>query len=868
MKKYQNPSVSIDERIEDLLSRMTIEEKILQTDQYYIYDFAEKDEAGNVQSIDYSKLNKLLCGNSVGAMQMRGTTPMQANALQRYAMEETRLGIPFLFCEEALHGIFNEKATCFPQQLGLGATFNPKLGYLMGRSIATEARALGIHETFSPVMDLIRDPRYGRTEEACGEDVYLCSEFARETVLGLQGDSLSSPNAVAAEPKHYVGYGNPLGGLNCAPSTMGRHEIFASCLPVFESAFREAGASNAMCSYNSIDGVPVSMDRELLTDVLREQFGMPGFVRSDLTAIVRLHDSHFVAPTRKTAIKMGMEAGIDVQLYDYPHDEWQNSIRELVESGEMNVKVLDESCRRVLRIKFMLGLFDNPYVDETLAEQVLHCSKHQELALQIAKESICLLKNENDFLPISDKLQRIAVLGPSANTPVLGDYSEMFDPQKAISVLDGIKQSVSAETEVVYEKGCGFLGKSIVPFHRGLLISEDGKAGLTGRYYNGHDFSGEPVLMRVDQRISFNWIYAKPYAELDASAFGVIWSGFVFLPYDLDGCIGFGGQDSVRVYIDGQLLIDRFHPEHKNRQVVPFCFKKNQKYSVRIEWINDARGARVIFGYNEGTEDYTKALEAAKNADCAIVCLGDNVETCGENFDRTDLNLPGNQLDFLKAVYKTGTPVVLVLQTGRPVTAIWEQEHIPAILEAWFPGEKGGIAVAETLFGKNNPSGRLPITFPRSIGQIPCHYSHLPGGELRYVEMDASPLYPFGYGLSYSTFSYSNIFLSQNTIQSGEDITVGVTVTNIGMWDGSETVQLYLNDCISSTVKPVCELASVEKVFLKKGESKRITLTVKSRQMKTLGADYIWRIEPGDFRLWLGTNSENKIWEAYFSVTE
>ncbi|MDO4470346.1 MAG: glycoside hydrolase family 3 N-terminal domain-containing protein [Bacillota bacterium] len=341
MYPYQDKNLPIEERLDDLIFRMTLEEKILQTDQYYAHDFTKWGVDGNVTELFMDTVEELLKGNSVGSIQTRGMTAEQSNELQRYAVENTRLGIPFLFSEEALHGLFRTGATCFPQQIGLAATFNPELGRKMGHAIATEARAVGIHETYSPVMDLSRDPRYGRTEESYGEDVHLSAEFARETVLGMQGDDLSAPDAVAAEPKHYAAYGSPVGGLNCAPSSMGRHDVFAECLPVFEAAFLEGKAVDAMCSYNSIDGNPVASDHEILTEVLRDQYGMRGFVRSDLTAIARLYDEHYVAESRQEAMAMGLEAGVDLQLYDFPHDEWQEGLKELAESGRLKEEVLN-----------------------------------------------------------------------------------------------------------------------------------------------------------------------------------------------------------------------------------------------------------------------------------------------------------------------------------------------------------------------------------------------------------------------------------------------------------------------------------------------------------------------------------------------
>lgn len=866
MEIYQDKTKPIPERVEDLLRRMTADEKILQTDQYYSADFTAQDEQGVVTAIDFAKLDGFLRGRSTGSIQLRGMNAAQANAVQHYALEKTRLGIPFLFSEEALHGFSAARATSFPQQIGLAATFDPDLGRQMGHAIAAEARSAGVHETYSPVMDLIRDPRYGRGEESYGEDTCLCAEFARETVRGMQGERLDAPDAVAAEPKHYVGYGNPVGGLNCAPSTMGRHDVFSDCLPVFEAAFAEGGAVDAMCAYNSIDSIPVSMDHELLTDVLRGQYGMRGFVRTDLTAVSRLYDWHFIADTPAEAIRLGMEAGVDLQLYDFPHEVWQNGIRGLLASGKMSESVLDGAVRRILRVKFMLGLFDAPYTDEALEPRVMHCPAHLALARKIAQESICLLKNEGALLPLKKDLACVAVLGPGADTALLGDYSVEEGRTGCVSVLEGVRGAVSPATKVLHARGCNFLGEAIQPFTPGMLVDEDGNPGLTGRYCNGRDPAGTPLVTRNDRMINFNWIYAKPDPALDANCFSVTWTGFVQLPRGLHGLIGLGGQDSMRLYIDGKLLIDGWDRASTADRTADFTFEANRRYAVRLTFTNDRRGARVVLGCSDGREDYAPALAAAKQADVAIVCVGDNGETSGENFDRVELDLPGSQLAFVKAVYATGTPVVLVLQSGRPVTANWEQAHLPAIVEAWFPGEQGGAAVADVLFGDAEPSGRLPVTFPRAVGQIPCHYSRRPGGGQRYVEMTWQPLYPFGYGLSYTRFAYSGLCLAADKIKAGEDLPVTLTVQNTGGRRGTAVPQLYLRDMFSSVVKPVKALAAFTKITLEPGQSKTVALTVPAKWMRTLGPDYIWRVEPGNFTLMLGDNAENVLAEALFTV--
>ena len=614
MFPYQDPKLPVEERIDDLLGRMTLREKIMQTDQYFSGDFTTQDENGQVTAMDMDRFDALLQGHSVGSVQLRGMTAALANQVQRYALEKTRLGIPFLFSEEALHGLFNNRATSFPQQIGLAATFHPELGRQMGHAIATETRAMGIHESYSPVMDLIRDPRYGRGEESYGEDTHLCGEFAREVVRGMQGDDLTAPDAIAAEPKHYVGYGNPVGGLNCAPCTMGRHDVFSDCLPVFESAFVDGGAMNAMCSYNSIDSIPVSMDHELLTDVLRGQYGMRGFVRTDLTAVSRLYDWHFIAPTPEEAVRLGVEAGVDLQLYDFPHDVWQNALEHLVESGKLDPAILDTACRRVLRVKFLLGLFENPFTDETRAEKVLRCPDHLELARRIARESVVLLKNDG-LLPLRKDLGCIAVIGPGADEAALGDYSEARGRTGQVTVLNGIRNAVAPGTRVIHARGCNILGQALHPFDPSMLCDEEGNAGLTGRYYNGPKPEGPPVQTRTDRTVNFNWIFSLPHPELDAGCFSVAWTGYVCMPKTMDGCIGLSTQDSMRLYIDDELLIDGWGPDKSADQALDFRFEAGRRYKVRIEFTNDGRGARVIFGYSAGREDFDAAVNAARQAE-------------------------------------------------------------------------------------------------------------------------------------------------------------------------------------------------------------------------------------------------------------
>lgn len=864
MLPYKNPKLSVEERLDDLILRMTLRELIAQTDQYSADGFVRRDEHGDAVAVEGEKLDAIFGGMSVGSVQPRCLNAAQINEIQRYAVERTRLGIPFLFSEEALHGLLARDATCFPQQIGLAATFDPELGCRMGRAIAAEARSRGIGEVFAPVMDLSRDPRYGRMEESYGEDTFLGAEFARAGVRGLQGEDLTAPDAVAAEPKHFCAYGTPTGGLNCAPCANSKHEVYSDHLPIFEAAFAEAGAMNAMCSYTAVDGVPVSMDRDLLTGVLREQWGMRGFVRSDMTAVSRLWDWFFITGDPEEAMRLGLEAGVDLQLFDFSHESWQKGIENLIEQGRMDRAVVENAARRVLRVKMMLGLFEDPYGDEERERAVLKCPSHLALAEQIADESLVLLKNQGDFLPLSKDIGTIALVGPCADSHMLGDY--IADGTGSVTLLEALKEAVSPETVILHEPGCGFLGDRAIPFGPGMLRDEEGNPGLTARYYNSREPVGEPVVVRNDARIDFNWIFGKPDPRVSSGAFSAVWTGTLCVNESFDGCIGFSTQDSMRLYVDGELILDGWGEYKSANRLVDFRFEAGRSYAVRVEFTNDQRAARVIFGYARGWEDLTPAVEAARKADVAIVCVGDSQQTSGENFDRVSLDLPGRQLELVKRVHETGTPVVLLLYSGRAVTCTWEQEHIPAILQCWFPGERGGVSVAKALFGDISPSGRLPISFPRHVGQIPCHYSRRPGGGRRYVEMNWLPLYPFGYGLGYTTFAYRDLKLDKTVIAPGETVTATLTVANTGSRPGTAVPQLYIRDCFSSTVKPERQLCGFARVDLAPGEEKTVSISIGEKSMRTLGRDYIWRVEPGEFHVFLCVHAADSGEMAAFAV--
>lgn len=869
MEIYKNKNYPVEERIKDLISKMTLNEKVRQIDHYSASDMTETVPGTYTCVVNEKKMEESIGTEPMGIVQNFWSNAKVYNKIQRYAIEKTRLGIPILFCQEALHGFGKTGATVFPQQIALGSTFNPELGEKMGAAIALEARTCGIQETWNPVCDLAREPRWGRTEENFGEDTYHSSRFAYSIVKGLQGDDISRKDKVSAELKHYTAYGIPMGGHNCAPAAIGRHEMFEYCQPVFEAAVKDAGAYSVMASYSSVDGSPVPSDKELMTDVLRGEWGMRGYSRSDMCAISMLNHDHNVADTREEAIRMALEAGTDVQLYDFPHDFYQNAIKDHINSGRMSMETLDTAVSRVLRVKFDLGLFDDPYIDEEYEFKVFHCEEHRKLAYEIASQSITLLKNKNNILPLSKNLKKIAVIGPTADETCVGDYTNFNkDVYEKITLLTEIRKTVSPETEVVYAKGCDYLPAKLKKF--GIdCYSHDGVKGVRGEYYNNDDLEGAPVLVRDDGEIGFSFIAAKAADCVDAR-FSARWTSDFNPGIDGAGFIGTNCEDSIRVWLDDELIIDAWD-DRKGSTNIPFTFE-NKNYKLKIEYRCDERGASVILGYIPKDSDISEAVEAAKGADVAIVSVGDCAATSGENLDRCDLNLPGQQLDLVKAVYETGTPVILVLQSGRPMTITWEDKHLPAIVQAFFAGELGGKAIADVIFGDINPSGRLPISFPKHVGQLPVFYSRKPAGGTRYVDTldnrnyDNKALYTFGYGLSYTTFEYSDMKLSANEIFPDGTVDVTFKVTNIGDREGVAVAQVYVRDCFASVVKPSIELKGFERVSLRPGESKEVKVTLGTLAFRTLNPKYQWVVEPGKMIIFAGPNSEELPLEAELQI--
>ena len=866
---YWRSDLPIDVRVKDLLSRMTVEEKARQLDMYMGSSLADKMQSETTiaddGNFDTAKARALLGDIGAGSIHdIYPRTPETINIIQTWLREHSRLGIPAIIIEEGLHGVSAPNHTIFPQSISLAATWNPENARKIGAAIAAEMRAHNIHLSLSPVLDLARDVRWGRTEETFGEDPFIVGRMGTAYVQGMQGDSLATDHNVVAEPKHFAGHGSSEAAINQGPVHMGEREFHTMLIAGFKAAFTEGKALGAMCAYHEKDGIPCAANHDLLTKLLRDEWGFEGIVISDLGAISQLETKHFVAEDATEAVCQAISAGVDMQFYDYPHDVFQGGIVKSVANGRLPMEVLDTAVGRVLSLKFRLGLFDNPFIDPALKSKVNMCQAHLDVALQTGREAICLLKNEDNLLPLRKDIGSIAVIGPNAAKACLGDYVRAGD-RKIDSLLDGIKAIVSKDTQVSYVNGMGVGSASMQAIPAEWLKQSNGKLGLRGEYYAKPGFAGEPHLVRADSTIDFNWAVALAAEGMPPDHFSVRWEGYIVPDRTVEGLLGISCQDHMRCWVDNELVLDCWHGAESATINRPFEFEAGQKHAVRVEYQKRGGGSVVMLGWNEGFDEIEKAVEAAKSADVAIVALGDSDMTCGEGVDRATLDLPDQQLDLLKAIYATGTPVVLVLQNGRPFTITWEAKHIPAIVEAWYPGEVGAKAMAEVLFGDYNPAGRLPVTFPKSVGQLPMYYNHKPSLSGRYVEMDHEPLYRFGHGLSYTSFAYDNLVISPSEIKQDGSVTVSVDVRNTGTRAGDEVVQLYIRDILSSVTTPVKSLKGFSRIHLQPDETRTVSFELKPNDLMILDQSFNWVVEPGTFKVMVGGSSKTEL-EGTFEV--
>lgn len=751
----KDASLPIEARVRHLLDKMTVEEKIGQLIQLYGWEMYEKAQ-GKIVLTDAFKKRMLQGGIGslygtlradpwTGVTLETGLSPRDGahavNEIQRFAVEQTRLGIPILIGEECSHGHMAIGATVFPVPLAIGSAWNRELFEQMCRAVAIETRAQGGAVTYSPVLDVVRDPRWGRTEECFSEDSYLVSELGAAAVRGMQGKDLSSPDSIGVTLKHYAAYGASEGGRNAATVHIGARELHEVDLPPFEKAIAE-GAFSVMTAYNEIDGVPCTSSRYLLNHVLREQWGFQGFVITDCGAIDMLYSGHNVAPTGEAASALALSAGVDMEMSGSMFSRY---LMEALNKRLVSQEELDEAVRRVLDAKFRLGLFDNPYVDPERAAIVIGAKEHADIAKQVALESTILLKNTNSILPLNkNSKQKIAVIGPNADRPYnqLGDYTSPQPRAHVATVLDGIRHKLEdRDAEVIYAPGC--------------RVKEDSREGFE--------------------------VAIEAAKEADLSILVL-------------------GSSSARDFGEGTI---------------------------------DLRtGASIVTDSAESEMD------------------------CGEGVDRTSLRLSGVQLELAQEIGKLGKPMIIVYINGRPIVEPWIEEHADAILEAWYPGQEGGHAIADLLFGDANPSGKLSITIPMHEGQMPISYHLRRPSKRRYVEMDLKPRYAFGYGLSYTTYDYANLQVRASQGAGDELVHVQVEVTNTGQRAGQEVVQLYIRDRYSTFTRPELELKGFEKVFVEPGETRLVQFSLTKEHLALLNERLERVVEPGEFIISVGPSSD------------
>ena len=838
---YKDPARPVDERVSDLLARMSIDEKFWQL-------FMVPDDFDD-PSHDYS--------NGAFGLQIRkGATAREhaarINAIQRFFVRHTRLGIPIIPFEEALHGVVMPDATAFPQAIALAATWDPALVGRVAEAIALETRSRGIRQVLSPVVNIADDVRWGRVEETYGEDPFLALVMARAFIAPLER------SGVVTTPKHFVANAGE-GGRDSYPVQHSERLLIERYFPPFETAVRE-GARSVMSAYNSVDGVPATQNRWLLTDVLKRRWGFRGFVISDAAATGGATVLHMTEANTGSAAQHAIEGGLDVifQSSWLQHRPYLNAFAR----GRIDRAAIDAAVARVLRIKFELGLFEQPFVSVDRAEQSNGQAEHLARARDAARKSIVLLRNQGGVLPLAKTLKRVAVIGSDAHEARLGGYSR--SGSRKVSILDGITGKLASGGAVRHAPGPGRDAHSdFVPVPSAQLSTgTDGRAvrGMRGEYFDNITLAGEPRLLRVDEEMNFRWTLNSPGPGIPFDWYSARWTGTLTAPASGVARMGVEGNDGYRLYIDQRLVIDNWRKQSFGRRTADVHLAPGSRHDIRLEYFESTGNARLTLlwdmgGADDGPARIEEAVQLARASEVAIVVVG--IEE-GEFRDRALLSLPGRQEDLIRAVAATGTPTVVVLVGGSAITMSSWIDGVGAVVDAWYPGEQGGHAVADVLFGDENPAGRLPITFPMSEGQLPLYYNHKPTGRGDdYVDLTGMPLFPFGFGLSYTTFEYSSLRIEPSATGTDGRTTVRCTVTNTGTRAGDEVAQLYVRDVLASVARPVMELRGFTRIHLKSGESRDVTFALGPDDLRMLDRDLRWVVEPGAFRVMIGASSED-----------
>lgn len=834
---YRDASLPVEERVGDLIARMTPREKFWQ-----LFMLA----GGLDQGVDRYE-------HGAFGFQLQtacdGSDPIEcANAIQRRFVEGTRLGIPVILFEESLHGLVQADAVVYPQAIGLAATFDAPLLREISGAMARECRARGIRQVLSPVVNLAADVRWGRTEETYGEDPYLAS------LLGVAFVSGFERQGVITTPKHLVA-NLGAGGRDSYPIGTGERQLRQSYLPPFAACFTAGGSRSVMTAYNSLDGVPCSANPWLNRTWLKGELGFEGFVISDAGAVGGIYQLHRTAEDWAGAAAQALEGGLDV-IFQTSFDHFELFYPAV---DRVSVEVLDAAVARVLRAKFELGLFEQPYVEPAAALRPGERSAFRELALRAARESIVLLENDGT-LPLIGGPNRIAVLGPDAAEARLGGYSG--PGERRTSILDGIRSARPA-AQIVHAPGCVRTPSDLVPVpgdFLGCLIDGADRAGLRGEYRAGIEPEGEPEVVRIDEQVAFRWTLGPPAPELPGDSYCVRWTGWLTAPTTGPLRLGVDADGGFRLRIAGEPALDRWRNIPPATGTVELHVREGERIDLCLEYRQQRGPGRVslVWDYGAtGDEEATlaEASRMAAGSDAAVVVVG--LEE-GEFLDRSRLSLPGRQEELIRRVAATGTPTVVVLIGGSAVTTGAWRDEVGAVLCAWYPGEAGGEAVAEVLFGDAGPGGRLPISFPEREGQLPLPYLHLPTGRGDdYRDGSGRAAYPFGHGLAYTSFRYSDLRIDPPVIAPNGTCTVRCTVTNEGARAGDEVAQLYVRDEVASRAQPVLALRGVRRLQLQPGESREVAFELGPDALALLDANLRPVVEPGDFRVLVGASSRD-----------
>lgn len=853
---YRDARRSPAERAQDLLARMTLEEKFWQL--FMIpgdRDDASQDWSHGAFGLQVNVPRGMRAdaarSDTLPAATVARAHAERINALQRYFVNETRLGIPLLPFEETLHGLTREGATTFPQAIGLAASWDTALVSRVATAIATETRARGVRFSLSPVINIANDPRWGRVEETYGEDPWLTSAMARAYIAPLEA------RGIVATPKHFIANVGD-GGRDSYPIELSERQLRERFYPPFLSAIRDAHARAVMSAYNSVDGTPATQNKALLTDLLKREWQFSGVAISDASATGGPTVLQHTEANTATATKHAIESGLDV-IFETSFNSHRGYLNAVRTSGVSRAAV-DSAVARVLRLKFGMGVFESPYVNADSAASTARSASHLALARDAAVSSFVLLKNARNRLPLTASIKRIAVIGQDATEGRVGGYSP--PGAVAVRIADGLQAGAPRGTAVRVLPGVPRVSRAlaVIPAER-LSTERDGSRvrGVSAQYWANIAMDGTPAITRIDERIDFGWTLNSPGRGIPFDWYSARWTGTLTAPDGGVQVIGVEGNDGYRLYVDDTLRIDNWQKSSYGTRTVRLPMRAGSAHRIRLEFFEATGPARLKLLWNAGVQDtqsaeIARAVAAARVSDVAVIVAG--IEE-GEFRDRALLGLPGRQEELIRAVAATGTPVVVVLVGGSAITMPW-LDRVDAVLDVWYPGQEGGHAVADVLFGARAPAGRLPLTFPMHEGQVPLYYAHKPTGRGDdYLDLTGQALFPFGHGLSYTTFAYSDLAVQVHAPADSIALTVSASVKNSGARAGDEVVQLYLHDVLASVSRPMLELMGFARVSLAPNASTRVTFTVTRAQLQFLDANMRLVNEPGAWRVLVGASSKD-----------